>query len=108
MCLVILSSLGQQVEGMPMQKFPQSKRGARAWSNVGKPGDDLLEDLDVQRLLVHSVDDHTGLMVYYPEVRKFLVMLVEKGVTSLSFGQLDRQLTKRLGALCYREQAGVH
>ena len=88
---------------MPAMKFPQMKRFFLAWKNVDT-GCDLEDDL-ANRLLIHSVSDDTA-RVYLPELRAFLVIVLEKQVDFVSPKQLDRLLAHRLSALCYREKSG--
>ena len=107
MIIVLSLWIVSDVRGMPLVREPQKKRGALAWENAKKESGNPW-DLDVFRLLVHSVDDATGLKVYAPEVRLFLQLLVKNGIRRLSLDDLDRHLAQRLGALCYRENAGSH
>ena len=73
---------------MPAVREPQKKRGAAAWARVRTDGLSHADEMWVNRLLVHSVEDGAGLLVYYPEVRKVLVLLLEMNCRVVDLDEL--------------------
>ena len=79
---------------MPAQKEPQLRRGRSAWEAVRAEKGDSFGFNDENRLPIHSVDDRTALTVYMPELRTFLVLLLQRGVERLSVHDADRLLAQ--------------
>jgi hypothetical protein len=62
---VVVSLCGlQDSRAIPAVRTPQLTRGARAWEVVSQGGFAGFGIEDENRLLVHSVDDNTALVVY--------------------------------------------
>lgn len=77
------------------------KRGAFAWKRVRETGGKGMSPAEMERLLVHSVNDDTALKSYLPAVRDFLDWAEAHSVRAHTWADLDRVVTIYLTASCY-------